>query len=318
MQFACRLKNPPAPPPAAPSPTPPASYNLLEELPCDSANTPGCVGGKLTDIQLSGNDALGKYLNTIIRLAIGIAAVLAVVMIVMGGIQYMTTELTHSKEAGKERIRNAILGLLVALGAYLILNTINPKLLSTELVIDPVSIDYVYGNSAVVKSSGVASCSVATSGACAPSNMAIFGDQADDASRICMVESGGIANAPSRTDRCGDDKAFSYGLFQINLIANGNLVRDQSGRTCTGLFEMADGSPIVGSKYIAKKSDGSFDYYDCRAKTSEIPRLSQCAVSLMNAQTNISVAKALYNRSSRPFGAWYYSDRRACGEAPFQ
>lgn len=75
----------------------------------------------------------GNYLNIIIKLIIGIAAVLAMVMIVMGGIEYMTSEVVSGKEAGKETITHAILGLLLALGAYLILNTINPQLLSACL-----------------------------------------------------------------------------------------------------------------------------------------------------------------------------------------
>lgn len=76
----------------------------------------------------------GNYLNTMIKLVIGFSAVLAMVMIVMGGIEYMTSELVSSKEAGKETITNAILGLVIALGAYLILNTLNPDLLKSCLV----------------------------------------------------------------------------------------------------------------------------------------------------------------------------------------
>ena len=41
----------------------------------------------------------------------------------------MTSELISSKEAGKERITHALLGLLIALGAYALLFTINPELL---------------------------------------------------------------------------------------------------------------------------------------------------------------------------------------------
>ena len=61
------------------------------------------------------------------------SAVLAMVMIVIGGIEYMTSELVSSKKAGIERITNAILGLLIALTAFLILNTINPNLLNVCL-----------------------------------------------------------------------------------------------------------------------------------------------------------------------------------------
>lgn len=75
----------------------------------------------------------GKYLNILIKLFLGIAGVLAVVMIVWGGVQYMTSELISSKEEGKKSITNAIFGLLLALGAYLILNTINPDLLNVCL-----------------------------------------------------------------------------------------------------------------------------------------------------------------------------------------
>ncbi|MEX2052289.1 MAG: hypothetical protein WD991_01160 [Candidatus Paceibacterota bacterium] len=77
--------------------------------------------------------ALGGYLNLMIRLFIGLCAVLAVVMIVVGGMEYMTSELISSKEQGKTRITEALLGLLVALGAYALLNTINPDLLKTDL-----------------------------------------------------------------------------------------------------------------------------------------------------------------------------------------
>jgi type IV secretory pathway VirB2 component (pilin) len=79
-----------------------------------------------------GNSKLGEYLNLMIKLFIGICSVLAVIMIVMGGIEYMTSELIHSKEHGKERITGAIFGLILALGAWTLLYTINPDLLNTD------------------------------------------------------------------------------------------------------------------------------------------------------------------------------------------
>ena len=75
----------------------------------------------------------GVYLNVMIKIFLGIAGVLAVIMIVWGGIQYMTTELISSKEAGKDSIVNAIFGLVLALGAYLLLYTINPDILNVCL-----------------------------------------------------------------------------------------------------------------------------------------------------------------------------------------
>ena len=99
-----------------------STYTLLEK------EIPG-IGASFD----TGNaNSLGNYLNIMIRLFIGICAVLAMIMIVIGGLEYMTSELVSSKEHGKERITNAIFGLLLALGSYALLNTINPDLLIVD------------------------------------------------------------------------------------------------------------------------------------------------------------------------------------------
>ena len=132
-------QNPPTTTP--PTTTPPAAdttdtttYKLLSPLPCpDPDNNPDCTNNELQIYNIGDDDQLSRYLNTMLTIFIGICAVLAVVMIVLGGIEYMTSELPGNKENGKEKIRNAVFGLLLALGAWLILNTINPKLLKVDL-----------------------------------------------------------------------------------------------------------------------------------------------------------------------------------------
>ncbi|MEK7088936.1 MAG: pilin [Patescibacteria group bacterium] len=120
------------------------TYTPLAPLPglgnknCPITNADGTITmgiNNCVDTQKSDSNPcpFGSYLNIMIKIILGVAAVLAMVMVVMGGIEYMTSDLVSSKEAGKETIRNAILGLLIALGAYLILNTINPQLLSACL-----------------------------------------------------------------------------------------------------------------------------------------------------------------------------------------
>lgn len=116
----------------------PSSYHFLQPLTNPDTNAP------LTDfnsgITPANPNPLGSYLNLMIKIIIGLCAVLAMVMIFLGGIEYMTSEVISSKEHGKERIRNAILGLLVALGSYAILNTINPTLLSTNINLPDVTL----------------------------------------------------------------------------------------------------------------------------------------------------------------------------------
>ena len=67
------------------------------------------------------------YLPGIYKLGIGIAGVLAVLMITIGGIEYMVSEAISGKERAKQRIWNAVWGLLLAFISYAILYTLNPK-----------------------------------------------------------------------------------------------------------------------------------------------------------------------------------------------
>lgn len=91
----------------------------------------------------TGNDCkttLEKYLPGMFKLAIGLAAAFAVLMIVIGGFQYISTDALQKKADGKKRIENSVYGLVLVIGAWLILNTINPALLELKLEISPVDI----------------------------------------------------------------------------------------------------------------------------------------------------------------------------------
>ena len=93
-----------------------SAYEALESL-------PNVTGRETT--------SLGGYLSNIYALGIGLAGVLAVLMIVIGGIQYIGSGMSPSgKNDARDRITNAIMGLLLALLSWLILNTIDPNLVS--------------------------------------------------------------------------------------------------------------------------------------------------------------------------------------------
>ena len=79
----------------------------------------------------TGQDAtLGSYINSVFFLVISIAAMLAVLRIVLGGFQYMTQEAVSQQQQARQTIQNAVVGLLLLLGVYLILTTINPEILN--------------------------------------------------------------------------------------------------------------------------------------------------------------------------------------------
>lgn len=74
-----------------------------------------------------------KLLQGLFRLLLGMGALFAVGSFVYGGIVYMTSEIVDNKAKAIKRIQSAMWGLLLLLGSWLILNTINPQLLSLEL-----------------------------------------------------------------------------------------------------------------------------------------------------------------------------------------
>jgi hypothetical protein len=111
-------------------------YVELAPLPgtCES-RTDGNGNVKCVTDTSAGN--LGNYLNNIYKLAVASAGVLAVLMIVMGGFSYISTDAISNKEEGKHQIKMALGGLLVVFASYIILNTINPQLVELKIVSDP-------------------------------------------------------------------------------------------------------------------------------------------------------------------------------------
>ncbi|MEK7665360.1 MAG: hypothetical protein AAB337_00580 [Patescibacteria group bacterium] len=69
-----------------------------------------------------------EYLNGLYRYALGAGALIAIVMIMIGGAQYILGSGLGSVEAGRKRITNAVTGLVLLLSAYTLLYLVNPNL----------------------------------------------------------------------------------------------------------------------------------------------------------------------------------------------
>lgn len=76
---------------------------------------------------------LNEYIKSIYLFGLFLIAIAALGALVYGGFTYMMSDTVTSKEDAKKYIWGAVSGLLLALCAFLVLNTINPELTSLTL-----------------------------------------------------------------------------------------------------------------------------------------------------------------------------------------
>ena len=84
--------------------------------------------------QASNSDFIA-LLRTIFNWGIAIVIILATLAVVIGSVQYMTTDAVFDKTEGKKRIQSAIGGLILALISWLILFTINENIFSSNFLL---------------------------------------------------------------------------------------------------------------------------------------------------------------------------------------
>ncbi|MFA7000199.1 MAG: pilin [Candidatus Paceibacterota bacterium] len=273
-----------------------------------------CMDSSGQDTKCISND-IGKYLNVIFKFAIGLCAALAVIMLIIAGVSYMGDESVFGKTEAKKKMFSAILGLVIALGAWALLNTINPALTGKGgLVIDTASVEivplYDRGYNDPKQANGESTrCAPVTnpSSPCTPDKLEkIFPGKGVQMSKICNMESSGRENLASGTDYCKPDgNSFSFGLFQVNLSANGALA-STTGLDCSNLFNKA----VVGADAIEPKYTSG---YTCNLLPGKLDTYNACKARLLDTATNLAIAKSLFN-NSKGMGNWN-GDRKYCASA---
>ena len=261
------------------------------------------------------NDNPAGVIANVYQFALLIGGLLAFGAIVYGAIRYTLAAGNPSGQSeGREWIQQAIIGLILLLGAYLVLYTINPGLVNLELpklekfTVVPESscpITCGPGQYCAVSGSGTYSCTssgptggTAGPGTCSPvaggpatpAELAnsCFGSEAAAASQIANAESGGEQTSESKTDRCRDGNSFSIGLFQINLV-----VHTMAGLNCPAAF-------ICDGKKCGLHYDKVAKIYNCTVTDYAI--YSQCVDAAKIAANNI--AEACKIRKSEGWNAW--------------
>lgn len=105
-----------------------AQYTPLAPLPGTSIDTTSTATN------------LSSYLSGMLKLIIALGGALAILMVIIGGTQYVAAGISpDAKSSAKEHITNAFIGLALILSSYLILNSIDPKLVAFNLSLDAVT-----------------------------------------------------------------------------------------------------------------------------------------------------------------------------------
>lgn len=117
-----------APPPAALPTGPPVKVPLITPrleipIPTIKFTSPLLEGGVITI------PFLAQYVGGVYQFLLGVVGIVAAVMMMIGGFQYLTAG-GDSQRVGKakKRIADALIGMVLAFGSYLVLWTLNPDL----------------------------------------------------------------------------------------------------------------------------------------------------------------------------------------------
>lgn len=83
------------------------------------------IGGEVSTVSIPW---IGDYIAALYRWAVPVGAVLATIVIMVAGVIWLTSAGAGRLSTAKDWITNAILGLMLLVGSYVILNLVNPDL----------------------------------------------------------------------------------------------------------------------------------------------------------------------------------------------
>ena len=249
--------------------------------------------------------------------AVSLGILLCVIWITYAGFSLMTSGGNpESISQGKVRIMNALIGIVVILCAWLVVDFVmktvyNPSTAfqgdyfgpwndilapgadsycitpTTPTAITDGAIGILTGVTPGTSSGvGGGTCTVQESGGCAVSNLASFGAAAQQASQICNAESAGIAGRVSGTDKLGDGTPYSFGLFQVNITAN-----PVGGLNCPNAFS---------KKSCTVKSCGA----GTGVHVINANLYNQCAAAAKSISANVAAAVSIYQKAGNSWKPW--------------
>lgn len=177
-------------------------------------------------VNQTGQATFGELLSGFFKLLINVGAFFAVVVLVVGGITYMVSESTVNKLIGKERVKAAFIGLAILGASWLILNTINPQLITFDKnLLSPAPSNTVITRNSSLGQDGVERLKLASKR---------FNDLGKE------------LNCPAgQFKSCIGEEVLVFEPAQKNNKTVKNAIKDFNEKYCKGILNNVDGWRVV-------------------------------------------------------------------------
>jgi soluble lytic murein transglycosylase-like protein len=251
------------------------------------------------EISITGT-TLGEYIAALYAFSVGAIALLAAIMIFYAGIRWLTAGGNRANvQSAKEHIMSALIGLLIAVGAYLLLLTISPKLVKfsslslTQVArqnqefaemafgfkgVPPTTVTLTQDAFNAARARAYEGKTVAEMVQQAAID---YGVSANLIYAIMMVESGGNATVVSPAGACG--------IMQLLPGTASGLLPDKPTLTCDDLLKPAYGIR-AGAAYLARIKSSTCPTSATRKNGST----ATCTPSLTQCRDNASGGENVY------------------------
>ena len=280
----------------------------------------GLVPMQCESPQSCGTCEFVQLINNVINFLITFAVIAATLLIMYAGFRLVTSGGDVSaKTAAKSMMSNVLIGIVLVLTGFLIINTVLGVLVPGDSPVlgwrqveclyptVPVTVPYqAFGADGFIGftdqqagTGSVGACQVAASGPCSVGALQAsgFGALASDAARLVGMESGCNTSALSRTDQTTDGRTTSVGVWQIHMPAHAVNCGAQQ-LDCPSAFRDS-----------GRRNEFNVRMYDVLPGAEQL--YNDCVAALQNPACNHQIAARLANNSG-DMGDWACSAVR-CG-----
>lgn len=264
-----------------------------------------------------------QLVQNVMNAAISFGVLISVLVIAGAGILWILTPTNPENHSqAKKILTNAVIGLLIILSAWLIVDFVmkilynqnlegfgpwNTILHGGDVCVVAMETEPLFSGSITAVpgqgtsgdagsgSTGGGTCVAQDTGGCAIRSLSVFGTAAVTASKVCQGESHGNASLPSGVDKLADGTPYSFGLFQINITAH-----PVNGLNCPAAFNKR-------SCTVTSCGAGS------GARVINASLYNQCRAAATNPAINIATAHKIYLDAHARWSPWGAAKR--CGLA---